>query len=148
MLLCFPDPTASGKASQLHQSEPFSLTPALTLSKLANDCHSQPAAKLIPLWEELALIPVREEHGVYPHAGRAWLSFSLSFSGKSWAHMTLFRIDWVHLGTLGTRGGELAAAQPYALDRLRGLWRWSCNLGICDGVACCRDILECSACAE
>jgi hypothetical protein len=56
--------------------------------------------------------------------------------------------DCVHLGTLETRGGELAAAQPYALDRLCGLERWSCNLGICDGMACCRDILERSACAE
>jgi hypothetical protein len=57
-------------------------------------------------------------------------------------------IDWLHLSTLGTRGGELAPAQPYALGRLRGLERWRCNLGICDGVACCRNILEGLACVE
>jgi hypothetical protein len=37
------------------------------------------------------------------------------------------------LGTLGNRGGELAAAQPYALGRSCGLERWSCNLGIYAG---------------
>jgi hypothetical protein len=29
-------------------------------------------------------------------------------------------IDWVHLGTLGTGGGKLVAAQQYAPGRLRG----------------------------
>jgi hypothetical protein len=47
-----------------------------------NDCHSQPAAKLIPLCKELALIPLWEEHGTYPSSGRAWLSFSLSLCKK------------------------------------------------------------------
>jgi hypothetical protein len=41
----------------------------------------------------------------------------------------------VHLGTLGTRGGERVAAQPYVLGLSRGLERWSCNLDIRDGVA-------------
>jgi hypothetical protein len=61
-----------------------------------------------------------------------------------------YNVDWVHSdqGTFGTRGGELAAAQPYALSRSRGLERWSCYIGICDGVALLpEDPRACPACA-
>jgi hypothetical protein len=61
-----------------------------------------------------------------------------------------YNVDWVHsdLGTFGTRGGKLAAAQPYALSRSRGLKRWSCYIGICDSVALLpEDPRACPACA-
>jgi hypothetical protein len=45
--------------------------------------------------------------------------------------------DWVHLGTLGNQGGELAAAHPHVLGRSRWFERWtrSCYLDICVGAA-------------
>jgi hypothetical protein len=67
---------------------PYSCFVSLKLAKWL----PQPASsKAYPCVGRVGADPL-EGKASYPHAGRAWLSFSLSFLGKSWVSMMLFRI--------------------------------------------------------